>query len=110
MAVPQACDANPFSGYPPCDGGALPADAAPPPINVLGTYQVSCSDAGDPCPQPLSADERARLSNMVSGREMPYPDDPNAPIDEATSTLTLQELEAVSFWIAQGARMEPACP
>jgi hypothetical protein len=79
-------------------------------VNALGVYQVSCSDAGDPCPQPLPDDERARLASLIPGREMPYPDDPNAPLNATTSTLTLQEMEVLSFWIAQQAPMQPSCP
>jgi hypothetical protein len=110
MAVPLACDRNPGSGFPPCDGGTLPPDAAAPPVDTSGVYQVTCSDAGAPCPQPLSDDERARLSNMIPGREMPYPGNPDTPLDQPTSTLTVQELEILSFWIAQGAQLSSSCP
>ena len=43
--------------------------------------------------------ERASLSEYMLGREMPYPGGGYAP-------LTLEELERVSYWIAQNA---PAC-
>jgi hypothetical protein len=43
------------------------------------------------------------LSNYVQGREMPYPADPSASLDSATSPLTGDELDTVSSWIQQGA-------
>ena len=51
----------------------------------------------------MSDAERATLSNYVQGREMPYPADPSASLDSATSPLTGDELDTVSSWIQQGA-------
>ncbi len=110
MAFPPACDVDPSAGYAPCDGGALPGDAGPSPTSIAGLYEVVCSDAGAPCPQALAADERARLSNLVPGREMPYPPSPDAPLADNPQALTLPELELLSLWIAQGAPMTPTCP
>jgi hypothetical protein len=62
--------------------------------------------------QPLSDAERSRLSNLIPGREMPYPNDPSMPLNAAANTLTLNELEIVSAWIGQvrtgGAPLVPA--
>jgi hypothetical protein len=51
--------------------------------------------------QPLSADEQGRLSNLIPGREMPYPSDPSMPLNAAENTLTVAELELMSAWIGQ---------
>ena len=56
----------------------------------------------------MSDDERATLSNYIPGREMPYPTDPTAPLDSATSPLTGDELDTVSTWIRQGAAIPAA--
>jgi hypothetical protein len=62
--------------------------------------------------QPLSDTERSRLSNLIPGREMPYPGDPSQALNQASNTLTLNELELVSAWIGQvrtgGAPLVPA--
>jgi hypothetical protein len=39
---------------------------------------------------------------------MPYPVDPSAPLDAATSPLTGDELDTVSLWIMQGAGIPAA--
>jgi hypothetical protein len=44
--------------------------------------------------QPLSPDARETLKNLVQGYNMPYP---------PAAALTLDELEAVNFWIQEGA-------
>jgi hypothetical protein len=83
------------------DGGADAGDggmakAAPPP--VVPPIDVSHAHA-----LPWSADsatDRMVLSNYILGREMPYP--PFAP-------LTLDELERLSLWIAQGAPTPNSC-
>ncbi len=74
------------------------------------TYSVACSDAGASCPQDLSPDERARLSGIVLGREMPYPGAPGAGVN--THGLSLGQLETLSAWISQGAPIpgDAGCP
>jgi hypothetical protein len=57
--------------------------------------------------RPLSDTERATLSNFVLGREMPFPPAPDAG---AKTALTLDELERVSLWIAEGAPIPGQCP
>jgi hypothetical protein len=47
------------------------------------------------------ADEHAALSDLVIGREMPFPADPTQPLSASNTALTLDELERVSRWIAQ---------
>jgi hypothetical protein len=85
-----------------CDGGA-PAPPAMGPMHMVMW-------------QPLSDAERATLSNLVPGREMPYPDDPSAPLSpQVARALTLDEMQLVSRWIAQpramGAPLVPqTCP
>ncbi len=61
-----------------------------------------------PFMQPVSSAERARLGNLVLGREMPYPS--NTPSGAPTDNLplTFDELERVRAWIAQGAAT-PEC-
>jgi hypothetical protein len=82
------------------------------PLGMSTTMQPSyCNDAGIAPPamgpfhtlawQPISADEQGRLSNLIPGREMPYPSDPSVALNAATNTLTLDELELLSAWIAQ---------
>jgi hypothetical protein len=73
------------------------------------SYTVTCGDGGEPCPQPLPDDERSRLAGMVFGREMPYA----FPLDGGTGVgLSLDQLEALSQWIAGGAPLPAslACP
>jgi hypothetical protein len=98
MAVPMPPPST--TVQPPlCDGG-LPA----PPAMGSAMHSIPW--------QPLSDDERARLSNLIPGREMPFPADPTAPLSQPQSSLTLDELELVSRWIAQpratGAPLVPA--
>lgn len=92
----------------PPDGGAGTS------TNALGVYSVDCDDAGNVCPTSLSVAERARLANLIPGREMPYPntDVPPSPTGPPPNpaALTLNQLELMSFWIAQGAAVEAACP
>lgn len=85
MAVPAATSSTQQPPY--CDGG-MPAAPAMGPMHMLPW-------------QPLSGDERARLSNLVPGREMPFPADPSRPLDQMQTTLTVDELELVSRWISQ---------
>jgi hypothetical protein len=58
--------------------------------------------------QEISAAERARLSNYIEGREMPYPLDPAVPegSDAGTYPLSMQELERLRLWITQGAQID----
>jgi hypothetical protein len=65
------------------------------------TYSVACSDAGDPCPQDMTPEERARLSDMIIGREMPYPASPAAGVNP--QGLSLGQLETLNAWISEGA-------
>jgi len=104
-APPPPC---PTSASSPCDAGAsVDADAAPP--NQARVYSVACDADGDLCPIALSNAERMRLTDLIAGREMPYPSDPasTAPNPQA---LTVPELEIVSSWIAAGAPVPIACP
>jgi hypothetical protein len=56
--------------------------------------------------EALSAVERDTLSNYVLGREMPF----QAPNPAGGfSPLTLQEMERMSLWIAQGSPVPAAC-
>jgi len=55
---------------------------------------------------PLSDGERATLSNLIPGREMPFPTDPNAPLAGASAPLTLDETDRMSLWILQGATVQ----
>jgi hypothetical protein len=59
-------------------------------------------------PVEISAAERARLSDYIEGREMPYPSDPAVPegSDAGTAPLSMQELERVRLWIYEGAPVE----
>jgi hypothetical protein len=54
--------------------------------------------------------ERAALSDLVPGREMPFPARPETPARATTEPMTVDELERVSLWIAQGARVPAMCP
>lgn len=86
---------------------AVPPANAPTTPSVSGVYTVACDDAGDPCPTALSSDERSRLANLIPGREMPYP--PNVDAGTPGPGLTVNQLELMSFWIAQGAPVELSC-
>jgi hypothetical protein len=57
----------------------------------------------------ISAAERARLSDYIEGREMPYPSaDPAVPegSDGGTAPLSMQELERLRLWITEGAQID----
>jgi hypothetical protein len=60
--------------------------------------------------QPLSGAERTRLANFIPGREMPFPPNPSAPLGTSGASLKLDQLENVSLWIAQGAKVAASCP
>ena len=60
-------------------------------------------------PTGADASEWAVLSNLVPGREMPFPGQPLAPLSAGQgANLSLEELERVSYWIAQAAQGIPA--
>jgi hypothetical protein len=56
--------------------------------------------------QPLTPDERARLANLVPGREMPFPAIPTESPEMNQSALADVAYEELSLWIAQGAKLE----
>ncbi len=69
-----------------CDGGAASL------TDVSTVHALSW--------QPLSDGERSALSNMVLGREMPFPAAGATP-GQGADALTVAELERISRWIAQ---------
>jgi len=87
-----------------------PPTAAAPDAGAAGDAGpgVSASSAHSVAWQPLSDAERAALSDLVPGREMPFPTNPD-PRQPSTAALTVDELERVSLWIAEGAPT-PSCP
>jgi hypothetical protein len=101
LAVPSA-SAMPNVG---CDGGVIT------PTDVSMIHLVEQPAFADPANDPA----RATLSNNVLGREMPFPSDPGASLQNAGGApLTIDELERVSRWIAQplpdgGALVPPNC-
>jgi|HubBroStandDraft_1064217.scaffolds.fasta_scaffold45736_3 hypothetical protein len=82
------------------EDAAAAAPSAAPPTSVCGLYSVPW--------QPLSSTERATLSNLIPGREMPYP----ASLDAGIGTgVSVDTLERISLWISQGATIPGAgCP
>jgi hypothetical protein len=96
MAEPPACSSTTYA-----DAGS-------------GCYQGAPGAATNRYPlvtpawSPISDDERATLANYIPGREMPYPADPTAPLDQATTPLTADELDTVGAWIQQGASIPAA--
>jgi hypothetical protein len=91
LAPPSPCPAGSVMDAGP-DGGTDAATCNPSAPTVPSTYDVAW--------QPLSDDARATLANLVQGFYMPYP---------PGMTLTLDQLEAVSFWIQEGAPVAQ-CP
>jgi hypothetical protein len=57
---------------------------------------------------PISASERAILSNYILGQSMPYPG--IAHTEPSSSTLSEGDMERLSTWIAQGAQYDPTTP
>lgn len=78
---------------PPTDAGAI--FQCNPAQTQNGFDQSSVSPAA-------MSDERALLSNFILGNQMPYPTVPSSPQEG----LTVQELERLRLWIAQGAPLE----
>jgi hypothetical protein len=85
---------------------------------LLG-YPPTCADGTSDCDtlptnyhsKPwtrLSTAEQAVLANYVPGREMPFPTSPGLTKGSPYEP-TRGDLEAVSFWIQQGAPVPP-CP
>jgi hypothetical protein len=75
---------------------------------LCGPY-VTASSFAQGVSSPVSSDERARLSNYILGREMPYPMNPTEPepaADAGDLPLSVAELERVRAWIGQGAVVE----
>ena len=99
LAVPPACSSTP--GAAPCDGGA---------VDDAGTAPTNVSSAHDLALIPMTDGERVALANLVLGREMPFPASPAAPLASASAPMTVDELERVSLWIAQGAKVPATCP
>jgi hypothetical protein len=88
------------------EGGAseagVPARVTIPPVDVSGVHSPIAF-------QVISAAERATLSNYILGRAMPFPP-PVEMLNPTNNPLTLQEMERMSLWIAQGASAPASCP
>ena len=82
------------------EAGTAPPPVVPPPVDVGGAHGGVAFNA-------ISATERATLSNYILGRQMPFP--PAAPPSQQTG-LTVDEMERLSLWIAQGASAPANCP
>jgi hypothetical protein len=112
-----AIEAGATDGGAPADGGS-PAEA--------GATEAGAGEGGVPTPvvippadvsgvhSPLTWEgiplaERATLSNYILGREMPFPPTP-VMLNPTNNPLTLQEMERMSLWIAQGASAPASCP
>jgi hypothetical protein len=102
LALPPAT--TPVTRRSKCDGtpGAVP-------VSTSELYSVAFTPT-------VSAEERARLGEVVGGHPMPYPPKPGAPEDAAVSDplteapLSFGQLERVRLWIAQGAALEDCGP
>jgi hypothetical protein len=120
--APEMSDAGPTDGGAPdggttdggtTDGGA-PDGGAPgmvatpvvppvvPPVDVSGVHALAFTAISDV--------ERATLSNYILGRPMPYPPQANVKLNDQNDPLTLDEMERISLWIAQGAAAPATCP
>ncbi len=92
-------------------GPGTPAAGNPANSWLMYKLLMAVPSPGDAGPiEPLSNSERAILASLVPGREMPFPADPAAPLTAAGAQLTVDQLELVSTWIAQGAVVPPSCP
>jgi len=80
------------------DDAGAPAASTTALSNVCGLYSVKWL--------PLSPSEQATLANLVSGREMPFPSNLNLDAGPGTGS-SVNELERISLWIAQGAPIPP---
>jgi hypothetical protein len=97
LAVPPA---TPSTAYTSCDGGAYtPTDVS---RAHLAVQPALADEVNDP--------ERVNLSNQVLGREMPFPSDPAAPLQDSSTPLTVDELERVSLWIATATAADGGVP
>jgi len=86
--------------------------APPPPAGTAPSQRLKCDGTPGTAPhapfQPavayasLADDERARLSDFITGNVMPYPANPGST--DRGENLSLDELQRISTWIAQGAR------
>ncbi len=81
------------------DGGDCDASA---PVTAPPAYDVAW--------QPLSDDARATLANLVQGHAMPYLLLGTESFVPPQGTLSVPQLERVSFWIAEGAPVPASCP
>ncbi len=57
---------------------------------------------------PVSASERAILSNFITGQAMPYPYPSTA--EPSQGAITEGDIERLSLWIAEGAQVPATCP
>lgn len=88
LAVPQGDETTALNARD-CQGALVP-------FTVQPSLNVTASTPSD--------EERARLSDLVLGSQMPYPPEPG--VDNRGSNLTVDELERVRVWIAQGASVD----
>jgi hypothetical protein len=94
LAVPTANSPTGDGGATGCDGGAaMPSDVST--MHLVPWRPADTGRVKEWSTRSLS------LSDYVPGREMPFPSDPAAPIGNASSPLTVDELERISRWIAQ---------
>ena len=86
--------------------------AVPPPTDDKLIAQCAPAQTYETSSNPkvvITKAERSNLSNFILGREMPYPANPTVPEGEGgtgAAPLSMQELERVRLWIAQGAPLE----
>ncbi len=93
---------------------------APPSPDGTPVSQQQCGGASGSAPQApfkppvaftaISDDERARLSDFVTGNVMPYPSQPGA-VQQTDNLVALADLQRLSSWILQGAKVtDCTCP
>jgi hypothetical protein len=81
------------------------------PANSFLIYKVLMAELGTAAPtlatkahlatwNPISPTDRAILSGLIPGREMPFP---ATSFDTVNTGLSLDQLETLSLWISQGA-------